>query len=142
MYKHDIHRAFTYFIFLSITLLILITTVPISFHVTEYTYMIALIFSYVGTYCISGLFLKLHETIKDTSVPAIMVRSIFIALGFIANCLIVLLGNWLFVVLDILDSLNYTWYCFTGGITWLISFQLSKLVPNLPHVLWKKKKEQ
>ena len=141
MYKHDIHKSFTYLFFFMITIFILIQTVPISFQVDEFTYMNALIFSIIGSVCFSEIYLGLHESIKDKGFLAFFVRYLFILPVFAINSSIVLLGNWFAIQHKILDTLNFTWYTVVSGFIWLISFHMAKFVPNLPAIVFKKKEQ-
>lgn len=141
MYKHEIHRSFTYLFFFVVTIVLLITTVPISFQVDEYTYMTALIFSIIGTVCFSEIYFGLHETIKDKDFLAIFVRNLFLLLVFLINCSIVLLGNWFVLQYGLVDTLNYTWYTVIAGFIWFISFHFAKIVPNLPAMVMMKKEQ-
>ncbi|MFE8702908.1 hypothetical protein ACFYKX_20075 [Cytobacillus sp. FJAT-54145] len=141
MYKHDIHKSFTYLFFFMITIVILIPTVPNSFQVNQFTYMNALIFSIIGSVCFSEIYLALHESIKDRGFLAIFVRYLFILPVFAINSSIVLLGNWFVVQHKILDTLNFTWFAVFGGFIWLISFHLAKIIPNLPAIVLKKKEQ-
>lgn len=141
MYKHDIHKGFTYLFFFMITIVILIPTVPISFHIDQYTYMNALIFSIIGSVCFSEIYLALHESIKDRGFLASFVRYLFILPVFAINSSIVLLGNWFALQYKIVDTLNFTWFTVVGGLIWLISFHTAKLVPNLPAMVFKKKEQ-
>lgn len=141
MYKHDIHRGFTYVFFFLLTLIILIPTVPVSFKMNEYTYMNALIFSILGITCFGEIYLGLHETIKDKSFLAAFVRYLFILPIFAINCTIVLFCNWLVVQQGLVESTNFTWYTVLGGFTWLLSFHLAKIMPNLPAIVMKKREQ-
>lgn len=141
MYKHDIHKGFTYLFFFMITIFILIPIVPISFQIDQFTYMNALIFSIIGSFCFSEIYIGLHESIKEKGFLAIFVRYLFILPVFAINCSLVLLGNWFAMQHKIVDTLNFTWFAVVGGFIWLISFHSAKLVPNLPAMAFKKKEQ-
>ncbi|KAF0821226.1 hypothetical protein KIS1582_5068 [Cytobacillus firmus] len=141
MYKHEIHKSFTYLFFFVVTIIFLISTVPNSFQVDEYTYVTALIFSIIGTVCFSEIYFGLHIKIKDKDFLAQFVRNFFLISVFLINCSIVLLGNWFVLQSGLVDTLNYTWYTVISGFIWLISFHIAKIVPNLPEKLLKKKEQ-
>ena len=138
MYKHEVHKSFTYLFFFALTIVILIISVPVNFAVNEYTFMIALIFSVIGSECIINFYFQIHKTIQENSLMAIFVRYLFIVLVFFINCSVVLSVNWIATYYNLLDTLSYTWFTFIGGFLWLISFHLAKVVPNLPAMVFKK----
>ncbi|MFT4415472.1 hypothetical protein ACLM5H_16555 [Fredinandcohnia humi] len=138
MYKHDIHKAFTNLFFYVITIFILVLTVSVSLPVGEYTYMIALLFSIVGSFCISEIYLGLGKSIQDKGLLALFVRYLFTVPVFASNCLIILFCNWLVMQYGLVETLDYTWYTVVGGIVWLLSFHLAKVMPNLPAMVLKK----
>lgn len=142
MYKHEVHKSFTYLFFFALTIAVLIASVPTKFAVNEYTFMVALIFSVIGSECISNFYFQIHKTINENSLMAISVRCLFILLVFFSNCSVVLFVNWIAKYYNLLDTLGYTWFTFIGGFLWLISFHLAKVVPNLPAKVLKKKSNE
>ncbi|WP_102272461.1 hypothetical protein [Cytobacillus massiliigabonensis] len=141
MYKHDIHKAMTYMIFVMFTVVILLCTVPLSFKVNEYTYMITLLFSSTGAMLYSEVYLGVKQSVKEKGKWVVIFRNIFILPFFFVNCSLVLLFIWFLVSNDVLNSYYYIYYTFVGGFTWLISYQISKIFPNIPSMVFSKKEQ-
>lgn len=100
-----------------------------------------LIFSIIGSVCFSEIYLGLYEAIEDKGLLAIFVRNLFLIIVFVVNCSIVLLGNWFVLQHGLINTINYTWYTVIGGLNWIISYNMAKLVPNLPAIVLKKKEQ-
>jgi hypothetical protein len=139
MYRHDIHKGFTFTFFLTFTIIGLISTVPSFYQVNEFTFMTGFIFTVVGALLYSDLYFGIHRSVDEKTMFATIFRILFAIPFYLVNCSLVLLVNWLLCLSGIIQD-YYIWYTVVGGFTWLISFQLAKIFPNVPKFPLKKEK--
>ncbi|MDP4086169.1 MAG: hypothetical protein Q8934_16335 [Bacillota bacterium] len=133
MYKHQIHRAATYLIFIFINLSFLYLMVPILFDkVSQYTFLNCFLFAIVGAYIFSELYFSINKAIAQKDFLMTIYKHFFIYLGYLL-CMVIVLGyNFLLKATGYFDELTYTFFSTFGGLIWLISMKVTTIFPNIP----------
>lgn len=135
MYKHNIHKGFTYLIFIYLSIIIISISVPAVIEkIDEYTYMYSLLFIFIGSFCFAEIYFPISENIKEKGMAMSLYRYFFIMTGYALAILLVFFLNWLFTKLGLLNRLKYTFYASLGGFVWLISKKIALIFPNVPNI--------
>lgn len=137
MFKHSIHKEFTYFFAVMFSSGLIVTIAPLFLIVNEYTYLICILFSLHGIWIMGDLFLSVHKSVPERGFLAFIARYLGILVGYSLNTLLIVLYSLLLVWIGFLVSVKFFWFMIIGGVSWILGYYLAKLVPNLPG-LWRK----
>lgn len=132
MYKHQIHKGFTYLIFIFANLSILSIMVPVLFkNIGDYTFLFCFLFSSAGAFIFSELYFSINEVIEHKGILMTIYRNFFIYLGYIMSIALVLAFNWMLISMGYFNELSYTLFSLLGGLIWLISLKIAIVFPNI-----------
>ncbi|GEM_PF-4120547 len=137
MYKHSIHKEFTYIFAVMFSSAFIVIIAPQIFAVNKYTYLICILFSLYGTWIMGDLFISVHKSVRGRCFRASISRFVGILVSYSLNTILIALYNFVLVWLGLLVSVKFFWFMIIGGIMWILGYYLAKLVPNISG-LWRK----